>query len=340
MKLNDKHLVAYGISPEGIDKEGFLNKKGELNKGFQRRWCVLKGNLLFYGEKRGDKPNGVIVLEDCSVEVSDADRYSFTISFCGGKTRVYVLSADSEEDMICWMTRISKAPFSYGKMVVKELEKRVEKLRKHEGELLAEQREDAAKLAIANEGTRKVNEVLKDSDKDSIDRLIEQIDSSPVAPVRSRTRNENTNKAKLNTNRKTIAMTAHPMSFNNLLTVGKAASSLKNNILPNVIRSKSSENLHKLTSKSPVTSPIPTRRKFPQSVRRKKTHISTIEHNTIPDAVIDPISTSQAATLKDSSLKFPTKSSFYVLHNQYAASLWTAIRDYETGSPDDLLKFD
>jgi len=339
MKLNDKHLVAYGISPEGIDKEGFLNKKGELNKGFQRRWCVLKGNLLFYGEKRGDKPNGVIVLEECSVEVSDADRYSFTISFCGGNARIYVLSAEDEEDMICWMTLISKAPFGYGIMLVKELEKRVEKLRKHEDELLAEQKEVAAKLAIANEGTRKVNEVLKDSD--NIDKLLGQIDCSPVAPVRSKTRNENTNKGKLSSNRKTIAMTTHPMSFNNLLTVGKAGASLKNNILPNVIRSKSSENLHKLTSKSPVTSPIPPRRKFPQSVRRKKTtHISTIEHNTIPDAVIDPISTSQATVSKDNLLNFPTKSSFYVLHNQYAASLWTAIRDYETGSPEDLLKFD
>ena len=43
-------------------------KKGEVNKGFQKRWFVLKGNLLFYFEKRHDKePLGVIILEGCTI---------------------------------------------------------------------------------------------------------------------------------------------------------------------------------------------------------------------------------------------------------------------------------
>lgn len=69
MKINEKNLCAYAVSSAvAADKEGYLMKKGEVNKGFQRRWFVLKGNLLFYFEKRSDKePLGVIILEGCSV---------------------------------------------------------------------------------------------------------------------------------------------------------------------------------------------------------------------------------------------------------------------------------
>ncbi len=69
MKINEKNLCAYAVSPTfAADKEGYLMKKGEVNKGFQKRWFVLKGNLLFYFEKRYDKePLGVIILEGCTV---------------------------------------------------------------------------------------------------------------------------------------------------------------------------------------------------------------------------------------------------------------------------------
>ena len=40
----------------------------QVNKSFQRRWFVLKGNLLFYFEKKGDKePIGVVILEGCTI---------------------------------------------------------------------------------------------------------------------------------------------------------------------------------------------------------------------------------------------------------------------------------
>jgi sesquipedalian len=33
---------------------------------FQKRWFVLKGNLLFYFDKKGDKePLGLLLLEGC-----------------------------------------------------------------------------------------------------------------------------------------------------------------------------------------------------------------------------------------------------------------------------------
>lgn len=51
-----------------VDLEGWLNKRGEVNKSWQRRWFVLKGNLLFYFERKGDRePLGMIILEGCTV---------------------------------------------------------------------------------------------------------------------------------------------------------------------------------------------------------------------------------------------------------------------------------
>lgn len=344
MKINDKHLAAYGTSPEGIDKEGFLNKRGEVNKVFQRRWFVLKGNLLFYCDRRGDKPNGVIILEDCSVEVSDADRYSFTITFFGGKTRVYILSADNEEEMIGWIKRISTAPFGYAKMVMKELEKRHEKLKKNELELLAKQKEESAKMVRENE---RENNLKHDVDNDLIvlddtDNLTNGIDHMKLRhELTTNKRSENVQKAKFNSNRMTIDVTGHPKSFNNLLTVVKVGSAMKNNILPYVKRSKSSENLHKLTSNSLSTSPVQPRRRMNQSVKRKKAHLVKIEHNIDTNVVVDSsMTTVSVPTSKESLPEAQTKSIFCVLHNQYAASIWTSIRDYENGSSEDLLKFD
>lgn len=73
-------------------------------KGWQKRWFILKGNLLFYFEKRYDKePVGMIILEGCTVEMAEAesgsDQYCFKIIFHGPHNRTYVLSAESQEIM-------------------------------------------------------------------------------------------------------------------------------------------------------------------------------------------------------------------------------------------------
>ena len=69
MKVNEKNLIAIAnASNLVVDKEGWLNKRGESNKGFQKRWFVLKGNLLYYFEKKTDKePVGVVIVEGCTV---------------------------------------------------------------------------------------------------------------------------------------------------------------------------------------------------------------------------------------------------------------------------------
>lgn len=130
--VNAKGIVRYAMSGGPPEKEGFLLKRGDLNRGFQRRWFVLKGNLLFYYEKRTDKePVGMIILEGCTIELAeceDVDNYAFQISFSGSGTRTYVLCADSQDAMEAWMKALSCAPYEYIKLVVAELENQLEEL--------------------------------------------------------------------------------------------------------------------------------------------------------------------------------------------------------------------
>ena len=130
MKINDKHLVAFVNSSAPIDKEGYLQKRGEVNKAFQKRWFVLKGNLLFYFDKRGDRdPIGVIILETCTVELGDnTDMYSFDVVFQGSGSRTYTLAAETQEEMELWMKAITCAGYDYMKLMVNELQRQVDDL--------------------------------------------------------------------------------------------------------------------------------------------------------------------------------------------------------------------
>ena len=98
MKINELTLIHYATSPETpADKEGWLWKRGEVNKAFQKRYFVLKGNLLFYFEKQSDRePVGVIILEGCTIELAEeeVDKFAFKISFHGEGRRVYTLGTD------------------------------------------------------------------------------------------------------------------------------------------------------------------------------------------------------------------------------------------------------
>ncbi|XP_076435222.1 sesquipedalian-1-like [Babylonia areolata] len=128
--LNAKGLQRFASSGGFPDKEGYLLKRGDLNKGFQKRWFLLRGNLLFYSEKRGDKePAGVIILEGCSIEIADCeqvDNYAFQITFPGSATRNYVLSASSQEDLESWMKALSCASYDYVRLLVAELENQLQ----------------------------------------------------------------------------------------------------------------------------------------------------------------------------------------------------------------------
>lgn len=134
MKINEKTLINYCTSNTPTDREGWLVKRGEVNKSFQKRWCVLKGNLLFYSEKQGDRePLGVIILEGCTVELAEeeTDVFAFKIIFHGeGKTqgRVYILGSNTMEDLEAWMKLIACASYDYMKLMVVELQQQLAEL--------------------------------------------------------------------------------------------------------------------------------------------------------------------------------------------------------------------
>nr|XP_002165645.3 sesquipedalian-1 [Hydra vulgaris] len=127
MKINDKSLISYASTESEFDKKGYLNKKGELNHSYKRRWFVLKGNLLFYFEQPGKTPLGMIVIENCSIEVNDADRFSFCIRYQAenltSNSRAYILCADSESDMEQWIRSLASTSYMFIAMVVAEFQK-------------------------------------------------------------------------------------------------------------------------------------------------------------------------------------------------------------------------
>ncbi|KAG8232073.1 hypothetical protein J437_LFUL011620 [Ladona fulva] len=128
MKINEKNLAAFATSATPVDREGWLVKRGEVNKYYQKRWFVLKGNLLFYFEKRGDKePVGVIILEGCTIELAEnEEQFGFKIVFHGSGNRSYLLGAESQESMEAWMKALACASYDYLKVLVADLQRQLE----------------------------------------------------------------------------------------------------------------------------------------------------------------------------------------------------------------------
>jgi len=138
MKINEKTLISYASSSAPCDREGWLLKRGEVNRAFQRRWCVLRGNLLFYSANQGDRePLGVIILEGCTVELAEEETevYAFKILFHGdGKTmgRTYSLGTQTMEDLEQWMKLVACASFDYMKLMVVEMQQQLNELEDRE----------------------------------------------------------------------------------------------------------------------------------------------------------------------------------------------------------------
>ncbi|RZF40495.1 hypothetical protein LSTR_LSTR000374 [Laodelphax striatellus] len=130
MKINEKNLAAYAVSATPVDREGWLVKRGDVNKTFQKRWFILKGNLFFYFEKRYDKePVGVIILEGCTIELAeDEEQFCFKIVFHGPGNRSYILGADTQEAMEQWMKALACASYDYMKLIVAELQRQLDEM--------------------------------------------------------------------------------------------------------------------------------------------------------------------------------------------------------------------
>ncbi|XP_028400505.1 sesquipedalian-1-like [Dendronephthya gigantea] len=141
MKLNERLLAKFATDSMSSDQEGFLLKKGEVNKGFQKRFFVLRGNLMFYSEKAGSEPIGVIILDNCRIELCHVENsmFAFQIVFDGVGTRTYVLAAETEDSMRAWMRKLTHASHICIKSVVNDLEKRLADLKEKEGSIEAEE---------------------------------------------------------------------------------------------------------------------------------------------------------------------------------------------------------
>lgn len=171
MKINDKSLTKFASSGAPADKEGYLLKRGDFNKGYQRRWFVLKGNLLFYYEKRSDKePIGVIILEGCTIELSeDTDGFVFQVKFSASGCRTYIIAADSQEDMESWMKVLSRASYDYMKLMVSELHRQLQDLNED-----AKLVEDAMRDSLILSGTYG-NLSQRNSLEDKLEESVENI---------------------------------------------------------------------------------------------------------------------------------------------------------------------
>lgn len=173
MKINEKTVANFAVSSSPVDREGYLYKRGELNRGFQRRWFVLKGNLLFYFEKKQDKePFGVIVIENCGVQASQVEGNTFEILFDGPGCRTYVLQADSEEDMLAWMKSVAHASYEYLKTIVTELQRQLDAL-------VAEKREVDEKASIS----QTLDRLNLDSSQGSESPMEDMCKSEEVPPI-------------------------------------------------------------------------------------------------------------------------------------------------------------
>ncbi|XP_078713663.1 sesquipedalian-1 [Lampetra fluviatilis] len=162
MKLNKRCLTYYANCDSPVDRQGYLRKKGEVHTSYQRRWFVLKGNLLFYFEAQGDRePLGVVVLEGCMVELCDAAStdYAFALRFEGAGSRTYTLAAGDQDELKAWVRALTTANHGYMRTLASELEQQYLLLVGLEGAdpTLLEDQGPAVKL----ERTRKVNGPLK-----------------------------------------------------------------------------------------------------------------------------------------------------------------------------------
>ncbi|XP_061445650.1 sesquipedalian-1-like [Rhineura floridana] len=123
MKLH----ISSALTSSHLDRQGLLYKKSIRTASYQPCWCELRGNLLFYRERWGDRgPFRLIVLEGCTVELQESasEPHTFEISYPGGLpgARSYKMAAENQETMEGWVRALSTAGFGYLRALVTELE--------------------------------------------------------------------------------------------------------------------------------------------------------------------------------------------------------------------------
>ncbi|XP_023269538.1 sesquipedalian-1-like [Seriola lalandi dorsalis] len=134
MKLHEKILTHYLSCTSPVDKEGYLYKKKERNATYQRRWFVLKANLLFYQERPADRHLlGVIVLEGCAVRHSESDgRFAFSLVFEGPGLKTYRFAAVDHQTQESWVKALLSANHCYLSLLVRDLGRQYEEAKQQQ----------------------------------------------------------------------------------------------------------------------------------------------------------------------------------------------------------------
>ncbi|XP_077763439.1 sesquipedalian-1-like [Canis aureus] len=154
MKLHQKSVLnffrGYRKAP---DREGILLKKGARNISYQRRWFILRGNLLFYLENQADHtPLGLILLENCRVEprLGATEPYAFTIltpRVEGTAGRAYKLAAENQEELGAWLWALAGASWRRLVALLPPLEAQYQELCQAAGQEPSSPPEDCGFLA-------------------------------------------------------------------------------------------------------------------------------------------------------------------------------------------------
>ncbi|KAM9394245.1 sesquipedalian-1 [Pholidichthys leucotaenia] len=134
MKLHEKILTHYLSCTSPVDKEGYLYKKKVRNGTFQRRWFVLKANLLFYQERPADRHLlGVIVLEGCAVRCLESNaEFAFSLVF-GPGLKTYILAAGDCQSQESWVKALLSASHCYLSLLIRDLEQQYEEAQQQQG---------------------------------------------------------------------------------------------------------------------------------------------------------------------------------------------------------------
>ena len=296
MKINDKSLAYYAVLPTSIDKQGFLGKKGEVNHSYKTRWFVLKGNLLFYFEKPADKqPIGVIILENCSVEVSDSDRYAFKIRYQnvnpGASARTYILCANNEIEMETWIRCISSASFIFINMIVQEFEKSVLQLEKS----------DNSKTTSTNEKNS------ADSDNNDLHSVPLHMKSSSYDNILC-TNGTDSRKSPVSSPKSFRTLDLMSAVYKGKNRFKSLDTRTKSKAIETLNRSRSNENIHKITTSKSLS----------QVKRKTKNQNSKKGYQSYNI----PIDTNGEKTFDDDEY---AASTFEALHTSYGAAIWTKI---------------
>lgn len=126
MKFSEKIVSYFESCNSPVDKEGYLSKKGELKTSYQKRWFVLKGNLLFYKDRPDDRDlAGVIVVEGCTVQLCESDeQFAFSLVWSEPGLRTYKFAAEDQASQESWIKALLSANHNYLSLLVMDLEKK------------------------------------------------------------------------------------------------------------------------------------------------------------------------------------------------------------------------